>query len=91
MTSSPLGWLYERLNQAALNGITISLVRPYQYQDRVALEESGVRAEVRVIYEKRGLITRFELVSGNENLFGKTVEAITSYYNWNTEPGEAAL
>lgn len=89
--ASPLGQLYERLNQTVLNGITISLMKPHQYQDRVTLEENEVRAEVRVIYEKRGLITRFELVSGSESLFSKTAKAITSYYNRNAEPGEAAL
>lgn len=89
--ASPLGHLYERLNRAVLNGITISLIKPYQYQDRISLEEDGIQAEVRVIYKKCGLVTRFEFVSGSESLFSKAVEAITSYYDWEAESGKANL
>ena len=89
--ASPLGHLYERLNRAVLNGITISLIKPYQYQDRISLEEDDIQAEVRVIYKKCGLVTRLEFVSGSESLFSKAVEAITSYYDWEAESGKANL
>lgn len=89
--ASPLGYLYERLNRVALSDITISLIKPFQYQDRVSLEQDGTRAEVRIVYEKRGLVTRFELISGSETLFNKVVESITSYYDWEAENGGVGL
>lgn len=89
--ASPLGHLYERLNRDVLGGITLSLIKPHQYQDRISLEEDGARAEARVIYKKRGTVTRFELISGSESLFSKTVDAITSYCDWETENGGVDL
>lgn len=90
-SASPLGHLYEHLNRVALNGIVISLIKPFQYQDRISLELNDTRAEARVVYDKRGLVTRFELISGSETLFGEAIESITSYYDWEAENDEASL
>ena len=90
-SASPLGHLYEHLNRVALNGISVSLIKPLQYQDRISLEEDGASAEARVVYDKRGLVTRFELISGSETLFGNAVESITSYYDWEAENDEGDL
>lgn len=90
-SASPLGHLYEHLNRVALNGISISLIKPLQYQDRISLEGDGASAEARVVYDKRGLVTRFELISGSETLFGNAVESITSYYDWEAENDEGDL
>ena len=84
-SASSLGYLYERLNRVALKGITISLIKSYQYQDCISLEGNGITAEARVIYKKHGLITKFELTSGSESLFSKAIEDITSYYDWDTK------
>lgn len=89
--ASPLGQLYDRLNNDVLSGITVSLLKQYQYQDRISLDEGSDRAEVRVIYDKCGLITKCELISGNEDLFCKAIDAITSYYDWETEADEGTL
>lgn len=90
-SASPLGHLYEHLNRVALSGVSISLIKPLQYQDRISLEGDGASAEARVVYDKRGLVTRFELISGSETLFGNAVESITSYYDWEAENDEGDL
>lgn len=89
LDDSPLGHLYQRLNHDVLSGIVISLVRSYQYQDIVSLQENETQAEARIIYEKRGLVTRFEFVSGSVDLFSKVIEAITAYYNWQADSNKA--
>lgn len=91
LSASLLGKLYERLNKEVLHGTTISLIKPYNYQDRIALDGSDDHADARVIYDKHGLVTRFELVSGSADLFNDVVKTIKDYYVWDPETHEVAV
>lgn len=91
LAASQLGRLYEHLNRDVLGGIVVSLERSLQYQDHVILEESGTRAEARIIYDKRGSVTKFEFMFGNVDLFNSAVERIIAYYDWDSEGNEASL
>ncbi|WP_439787709.1 hypothetical protein [Parvibacter caecicola] len=88
---STLGRLYEQLNEEVLRGATISLIKPYNYQDWIALDRGSIHAEARIAYEKHGLVSRFELVSGSVDLFDDVVKTIKAYYVWDSESHEVTV
>lgn len=88
LSASPLGDFYNRLNHDVLRDISISLTKPFQYQDRIDLKKGDKHAEIRIIYDKHGLISRFELVSGDCGVFDKAIEDIKNYYEPTAETAE---
>lgn len=77
---SPLCSLYDTLNRSVLGDMSIEATELLQYEDRALLKGKGREAELRLTYDKRGLVSTCELMSGDQALFLEAVSQIGSYY-----------